>query len=33
MKIPTKRELLQIASNHSTDCEWKDFSKLHKELF
>ena len=33
MKIPTKRELLQIVSNHSTDCEWKDFSKRYKELF
>ena len=32
MKIPTKRELLQIVSNHSTDYG-KDFSKRYKELF
>ena len=31
MKIPNKRELQQIASNHSTDIDFKDFMELHKE--
>ena len=31
MKIPTKRELQQIASNHSSDIDCKDFMKLYKE--
>ena len=31
MKIPNKRELQQIASNHSTDIEFKDFMKLFKD--
>ena len=30
MKIPNKRELQQIASNHSSDIEWKDFTKFYK---
>ena len=31
MKIPNKRELQQIASNHSSDIEFKDFMKLYKD--
>ena len=31
MKIPTKRELQQIASNHSSDIDFKDFIKNYKE--
>ena len=31
MKIRSKRELQQIASNHSFDNEFKDFMKLYKE--
>ena len=31
MKIPNKRELQQIASNHSSDIDFKDFMKLYKE--
>ena len=31
MKIPNKRELQQIASNHSADIEFKDFMKLYKD--
>ena len=30
MKIPNKRELQQIASNHSSDIELKDLMKLYK---
>ena len=30
MKVPNKRELQQIASNHSSDIEFKDFMKLFK---
>ena len=30
-KIPNKRELQQIASNHSSDIEFKDFIKLYKD--
>ena len=30
MKIPRKRELPQLASNHSSDIEFKDFMKLYK---
>ena len=30
MKIPNKRELQQIASNHSSDIDSKDFMKLYK---
>ena len=31
MKIPNKRELQQIASNHSSDIDFKDFTKLYKD--
>ena len=31
MKIPNKRELQQIASNHLSDNEFKDFVKLYKD--
>ena len=31
MKIPNKSELQQIASNHSSDINFKDFMKLYKE--
>ena len=31
MKIPNKRELQKIASNHSSDIEFKDFMKLYKD--
>ena len=31
MKIPNKRELQQIASNHLTDTNFKDFMKLYKD--
>ena len=31
MKIPHKRELQQIASNHSSDIDFKDFMKLYKD--
>ena len=31
MKIPNKRELQQIASNHLTDIDFKDFMKLYKD--
>ena len=30
MKIPNKKELQQIAWNHSTDIDFKDFMKLYK---
>ena len=30
MKIPNKRELQQIATNHSSDIDFKDFNKSHK---
>ena len=30
-KIPNKRELQQIASNHSSGIEFKDFIKLYKD--
>ena len=30
MKIPNKRELQQITSNHSSDIDFKDFMKLYK---
>ena len=30
MKIPNKREPLQIASNHLSDIDFKDFTKLYK---
>ena len=31
MKIPNKRKLQQIASNHSSDINFKDFMKLYKD--
>ena len=30
MKIPYKRELQQIALNHSSDIDFKDFIKIYK---
>ena len=30
MKIPNERELQQIASNHSSDNDFKDFMKHYK---
>ena len=31
MKIPNNREVQQIASNHSSDTDFKDFMKLYKD--
>ena len=31
MKIPNKRELQQIAINHSSDVSFKDFMKIYKK--
>ena len=31
MKIPNKRELQQIAHNHSTDIDFKDFMNLYEK--
>ena len=31
LKIPNKRELQQIALNHSFDIDFKDFVKIYKE--
>ena len=31
MKIPNKRELKQIALNHSSDIDFKDFVKIYKK--
>ena len=31
MKIPNKRELQQIALNHSSDTDFKDFIKIYKK--
>ena len=31
MKIPNKRELQQIASNHSSDIDFKDFMNIYKK--
>ena len=31
MKIPSKREIQQIASNHSSEIDFKDFMKLYKD--
>ena len=31
MKIPIKRELQQMASNHLLDIDFKNFMKLYKE--
>ena len=32
MKIPNKRELQQIALNHSLDIDFKDFMKIYKKF-
>ena len=31
MKIPNKRELQQVAFNHSSDIEFKDLMNLYKQ--
>ena len=31
IKIPRKREIQQIASNHSSDIDFKEFMKLYKD--
>ena len=31
MKFPNKRELQQIALNHSSDIDFKDFIKIYKK--
>ena len=31
MKIPNKREIQQIALNHSSDIDFKDFVKISKK--
>ena len=31
MKIPKKRELQQIALNHSSDIDFKDFIRIYKK--
>ena len=31
MKIPSKRKLQQIASNHSPGIDFKDFMKIHQD--
>ena len=31
MKIPNKRELQQIALNHSSDIDFKDFINIYKK--
>ena len=33
MKIPNKREIQQIALNHSSDIDFKDFMKIYKTYF
>ena len=32
MKIPNKRELQQIALNHSSDIDFKDFMNIYKKI-
>ena len=32
MKIPNKRELQQIALNHSSGIDFKDFMKIYKKF-
>ena len=32
MKIPKKRQLQQIATNHSSEIDVKDFMKLYKDF-
>ena len=31
LKLPNKRELQQLASNHSSDTEFKDFKRRYKD--
>ena len=33
MKISNKRELQQIAINHSSDVDFKDFTKICKKIY
>ena len=33
MKIPNKRELQQIALNHSSDIDFKDFMKIYEKIY
>ena len=33
MKIPRKRELQQIAPNHSSDIDFQDFLNLYKNMY
>ena len=33
IKIPNKREPQQIALNHSSDIDFKDFIKIYKKLY
>ena len=33
MKIPNKRELQQIALNHSSDIDFKDFKKIYEKIY
>ena len=33
MKIPNKQELQQIAFNHSSDIDFKDFMNLYKKTY
>ena len=33
MKIPNKRELQQIAINHSSDVDTKDFINIYKKMY
>ena len=33
MKIPNKRVLQQIALNHSSDIDFKDFIKIYKKTY
>ena len=33
MKIPNKRELQQIALNHSSDIDFKDLIKNYKKMY
>ena len=33
MKIPNKQELQQIAFNHSSDIEFKDFMNRYKKIY
>ena len=32
MKAPNRRELQQIAFNHSSDIDFKDFMKIYKNI-